>query len=171
MRRSRTFLNFIENQLRATRKKENFSCGRTKGFSNPLKFPGVYVCVFVHAGTCVCARVRVRACAYVRVCLCVRVCVCVCVCVCVRARTCVHALCTCMRVYTVVYVGVCMRAFCTCACVCVRVCVRACAREGIDDALPLGVLSHQKRASKLFVPLRSGLGGSSGLSPFMPKIK
>ena len=45
VRRSRTFLHFIENQLRETRKKENFSCGRTVGFSNPLKFPEPYICI------------------------------------------------------------------------------------------------------------------------------
>jgi len=39
VRRSRTFLHFLENQLRATRTKENFIWGRTEGFSNPLKFP------------------------------------------------------------------------------------------------------------------------------------
>ena len=36
---SRTFFHLIENQLRATRKRENVSCGRTEGFSKPLKFP------------------------------------------------------------------------------------------------------------------------------------
>ena len=81
-----------------------------------------------------CVRAHVcGACAYVRVC--VRVCV---------------------RVYIVVYLT-CVRELCTCACVClcvfvrervcVRVRVRACACEGIEGALPLGVLPPQERAS------------------------
>ena len=70
---ARTFLHFIENQVRATRKKENFSCGRTVGFSKPLKFPDACVCV------CVFAHVHIRVCVYVCVCVCTRACVCVCV--------------------------------------------------------------------------------------------
>jgi len=81
------------------------------------------------------------------------------VCVCVRAL----CTCACVRVFLCVYVYVCM-------CVRVRVRVRACACEWIEDAPPLGVLFPQKRASKLFVPLRGGLGGFPGLSPFMLKI-
>ena len=48
---ARTFLHFIENQLRATRKKENFSCGRTVGFSNPLKFPDTHTRTQTHTHT------------------------------------------------------------------------------------------------------------------------
>ena len=50
-------------------------------------------------------------------CACVRACVCVCVCVCM------------------------------CLCLCGGVRLRACAREGIEDALPLGVLPPQEKAS------------------------
>jgi hypothetical protein len=78
--------------------------------------------------------------AYARACARVRVCACVCVCACAYVRVCVRV------------------------CVCVRVRVRACACEGIEDALLLGVLSFQERASNLFVPLRGGLGGLPGLS-------
>jgi len=113
----------------------------------------------------------VHACAYVRVC--VRVCVFVCVCV--RARTVVYV---CVRVR---HLLVCVRATCVCVhvctgmCVCACVRVRACACEGIEDALPLGVLPPQKRASlpSCLSPLgalRGGLGGFSGLSPFMLEI-
>jgi hypothetical protein len=38
-------------------------------------------------------------------------------------------------------------AKCVCVCVCMRVRVRACACEGIEGALPLGVLPPQERAS------------------------
>jgi len=58
----------------------------------------------------------------------------------------------------------------TCVCACVYV-VRACAFEGIEDALPLGFLASQERASlpsclSLGGLERGGLGGSPGLSPF-----
>ena len=103
-------------------------------------------CTLMHARTCVCVRV------------------CVCVYVCVRACTCVRALFTCVRVYIVVYlrVCVCVRAhvrvcartcvralMCVCVRTCVRAYVRACACRGIEDALPLGVLPPQERASPL----------------------
>jgi len=93
-------------------------------------------------------------CTYMRMHVRVRAYVCVCAHVCVVALTCVF---------------VCVRAR-MCMCVRVRVRVRACACEWIEDAPPLGVLFPQKRASKLFVPLRGGLGGFPGLSPFMLKI-
>jgi hypothetical protein len=103
--------------------------------------------------TCTCVHARVRACACVCVCACLRVHVCV------RAPTCVHAC-----VYTVVYVRV---------CACVRcVLVRAC--EGIQGALPLGVLLPQERASlpsclSTLGALRSGLEAFP-TCPFMLKI-
>jgi hypothetical protein len=130
-----------------------------------------YLCACVCVRTCVCLCVHMRVCMCMYVRICVRVCVCAyvyacivyvlaCVYSCIRA--CVRALCTCVYV---------------CACVCVRtyvyvrVRVRACTCEGIEDALPLGVLSTQERASKLFVPLESGLGGFPGLSLFLLKLK
>jgi hypothetical protein len=82
----------------------------------------------------------------------------------VRAYVCVRAC---------AYMGVCLCA-CTyvCVCVCMRVRVRACACEGIADALPLGVLFLQERASlptclSTLGALRGDLGGFPGLSPFM----
>jgi len=63
-----------------------------------------------------------------------------------------------------------------CVCVFVHgVRLHACACEGIEDALPLGVLSPQERASLpscLYTlgALRGGLGGFPGLSPFMLEI-
>jgi hypothetical protein len=68
------------------------------------------------------------------------------------------------------YVSTCVQVG---TCVCARVRLHACALEGIEDALPLGVLRPQERAPKLFVPLgdlRGGLGSFPGLSPFMLKF-
>ena len=56
----------------------------------------MFVCVYVRARVCMCARVFVRVCVcmcvYVRtrVCVCVRARVCVCTCVCVRVYVCVY---------------------------------------------------------------------------------
>ena len=123
-------------------------------------------CTRMHARTCV------RASAYV--------------CVCVRARPYVRALCTCVRVYTVMYVCVCVRCVlvhmccvyvcaraCTCVCVCARIRVHACSCEGVEDALPLGVLLPKRgpasQAVSTLGALMGGLGGFPGLSPFMLK--
>ena len=114
-----------------------------------------YVCVRAHVcvqAMCVCVRIRVcvrrvHACVYCRV----RACI-------VYVRACVYG---CVRTFVrVVYL-----------CVCVRVRVRAYACEGIEDALPLGVLPSQKRVSlpSCLSPLgalRGGLGGLPGLSQF-----
>jgi len=91
----------------------------------------------------------------------------------VRAHMCVCA-CTYVYacVYTVVYVRVCMRYVlvrvfvCVRVRVCVRVCVRSCACERIEDAVPLGVLPPQDRASLPSCLYLSGLGGFPSLSPF-----
>ena len=93
-----------------------------------------------------------------------------------------------MRVYSVVYVRLCVRCVLVRMCVyvwvyvcvhervCIRMCVwvrvRACAYEGIEDALPLGVLSPKEMASlpSCLSPreaLKGGLGGFPGLSPFI----
>jgi hypothetical protein len=106
----------------------------------------VYLCVSVCACVCVYAYVCVCACVLVHVCAC-----CVLVRVCARVRVCAYV---CARTY---------------------VCMRACTFEGIEDALPLGVLPPQERASlpsclSTLGALRGGLGGFPGLSPFMPKI-
>jgi len=135
------------------------------------------------------SELHVHACVRMRMCACVRLCtyvrVCACAYVYVYAHTCVRALRTCVRVYTyvcVVYLCLCMcvRAYvcmcaymCACGCVCAYV-VRACAWEGIEDALPLGVLPHQERASlpicmSTLGALRCGLGAFSSLSPFILK--
>jgi hypothetical protein len=71
---ARTFLHFIENQVRATRKKENFSCGRTVGFSNPLKFPDACVCVCVCLHTCIYVCACMYVCVFAHVHVCVYVC-------------------------------------------------------------------------------------------------
>ena len=86
--------------------------------------------------------------------------------------------------YTVVYVRVCALYVLVCVRVrvCVRVCIRvceqvcvlACACEGIEELktpfLLVSFLPKRGPASKLFVPLRGGLGGFPGLSPFLLKI-
>ena len=109
---------------------------------------GPLSCTYLHAY----ARACTRTCVFV----CVRICVCVtyvCACVDGCVPTCVHLLCT-----------------CACVCVCARAyVVRACACEGIEDALPLGVLPPQERASLLSClstlgALRGSLGGFPGLS-------
>ena len=63
-------------------------------------------------------------------------------------------------------VRTCVRALCTC------VCVHACAYEGIEGAIPLGVLPPQEKASlpsylSTLGALRGDLGGFPSLSPFM----
>ena len=56
----------------------------------------MFVCVYVRARVCMCARVFVRVCVCIcvyvrtRVCVCVRARVCVCTCVCVRVYVCVY---------------------------------------------------------------------------------
>jgi len=98
-----------------------------------------------------------RACVYGYVCMCVR------------------ALCTCayvLRVRVCACVYVCARA-CTCVCVCARIRVHACSCEGVEDALPLGVLLPKRgpasQAVSTLGALMGGLGGFPGLSPFMLK--
>ena len=72
---------------------------------------------------------------------------------------------TCVR-----YVLVCVCAG-VCVCVCVRVRLRACAFKGLKTPfLLVSFLPKSLLASKLFVPLRGGLGGFPNLSPFMQKL-
>ena len=98
----------------------------------------------------------------------VRACVrmCVFVCVCVRVRTCERALCTCVCLRLCTYVRACIVYLCVRMCVyvcaCVRVRLHACACEGIEDALPLGVLSPREGLPAVFF-LEGGLGGFPGL--------
>ena len=108
----------------------------------------------------------VRACVYGYVRACVHVlCTCACVCVCVRVRMC--ACVRCVRACVCVHVCTCV---CACGyCVCTHVRVRACACEGIADALLLGVLSPQERASlpaacSPWGPLGAAWEAFSGLS-------
>jgi len=54
-------------------------------------------------------------------------------------------------------------------CVRVRVSLHACAREGSEDAFPLGVLSPREGLPAVF-SLEGSLGGFPGLSSFMLKI-
>jgi len=84
-----------------------------------------------------------------------------------------HALCTCACVRAYVYACVCAQACTyvrvftyvnmshTYVCVCVRVRLRACACEGIEGALPLGVLFPEGQPPNLFVHL-GGLEGRLG---------
>jgi len=152
-----------------------------RGPSGPVSCTRMRIC----ARVCVCACACVRACVYVRVCAYLYVCVRAHTCVCVFSMcVCVHVVCVCVCVYGCVRTCVYLRALCTCpcVCVCVRTCVRAgtCARanvvranacKGIEDALPLGDLSPQERASlpsclSTLGALRGGLGGFPGLSMF-----
>ena len=85
------------------------------------------------------------------VCVCIRLCTYVCACV--------------VPVYVCVRAGTCVRAYV----------VRACACEGSEDTLPLGfLLPFGERVSlpsylSTLGALRGGLGGFTGLSPFMLK--
>ena len=117
---------------------------------------------------------RVRACACMRVCAYVHVCVHARTCVCVRARTCACFV----YVHACVYgcVRICVRALCTCVCVCVYVCAcgYVCVHANVKGLktpfLLVSFLPKRGPASKLFVPLRGGLGGFPRLSPFMLEI-
>jgi len=96
------------------------------------------------------------ACARVHMCAFMHVCVCVCA-----------YMCTCTVYYVLVCVCVCVRAY---LCVCGYVCVHAHVTGLKTSFLLVSFLPKRGPASKLFVPLRGGLRGFPGLSPFMLKI-
>ena len=145
-------------------------CGSVASDAYKLAKPIMHATCALRVCICMCVCTRVCACVHmcasVRLGVCLFVCVHVCMCVCVRVRACVRCVRACVSIRLCAYVRACVRIH-LCVCVCVQARVHACACEGAEDALPLGVLSPQERASRLFVPLR---GGFPGVSPFMLKI-
>ena len=121
--------------------------------------------------SCTCTRVCTHA--RMRVCTCARVCTYVRVCVRARMCVCAHHIRVACNVYVHACVYGCLHTCVharTCVRVCMRVRVHACACEGIEGALPLGVLPPQERASlpsclSTLGALRGGLGGSPNLCP------